>query len=333
MSKNASLIKGSSLLAILAVALLAAATAHADTPLRWKFEANDNLNYVLNRSVEGKLNLTGSEILFKMGMAFDVTWKVKSVAADGTAQVDLTVDRMQINMSSPLGGDLVYDSQNPGEMAGPVWSQMSPMVEGMLGQDFQLKISPLGKVSDIEVPAKLAEVFKKQTQGGNRQSGFGIGGGAFSERGIKELIEKSVLPLPEAAAAKDVTWKQHFENAMRGMGSQMTDTTFSFAGPEKLDGQSVEKISAVTELTFEAAESPMADVEITAQEGSATFYFDPQAGRLVEGKGTQTFVMEITGAREITQDMKETMTMRLGKSPAGKPPAEAEKEATAPAKN
>jgi hypothetical protein len=321
MYKNASVAKGSKHVAIFALALLTVASARAATPLRWKFKENDQLNYVLNRNVEGKLNLTGSEILFKMGMTFDVNWKVKSVAADGTAQIDLNVNRMQINMSSPLGGDLVYDSQNPGQMAGPVWSQMAPLVEGMLGQAFAVKISPLGKVSDIEMPTKLTEVFAKQQQGGNRQGGFGIGGGAFTERGIKELIEKSVLPLPEGAAAKDVTWKQHFENAMRGMGSQMTDVTFSFAGPEKVDGKSVEKIAAVTEMTFEAAESPMADVEITAQEGSATFYFDPQAGYMVQAKGTQTFVMEITGNREITQDIKETMTMRLGKSPAAEPAA------------
>jgi hypothetical protein len=250
------------------------------------------------------------------------------VTADGTAQIDLYVDRMQINMSSPLLGDMVYDSQNPSKMAGPAWSQMAPMVEGMLGQDFQLKISPLGRVSDIKVPEKLAEVFQKQTQNPNRQAGLGFGGG-FSERGIKELIEKSVVPLPEAAATKDATWNQHFENPLPRMGSQMTDVTFSLAGPEKLDGKSVEKIAAVTELTFEAAESPVADVEITAQEGTATFYFDPQAGHMIQAQGTQTFVMEISGNREITQDIKETMTMRLGKSPAAKPPAETDKGAKA----
>ena len=187
-----------------------------------------------------------------------------------------------------------------------------------MGQTFPVNISPLGKVSDIKMPDKLAEVFRKQAQNPNRQAGFGIGGG-FSERQIKELIEKSVLPLPEVAPGKGVTWKQHFENPLPRMGSQMTDTTFSFAGPEKLDGKPLEKISAVTEMTFEAADNAMADVEITAQEGSATFYFDPQAGHMVQAKATQTFVMEITGAREITQDMKESMTMRLGTSPAAKP--------------
>lgn len=330
MHTNARVLRGSRFIALAAIALLSVASAQAESQLRWKFKEGQTINYVLNRGVEGKLNLTGSDINFQMGMAFDVTWKVKSVAADGTADVDQTVDRIQIKMSSPLGGDMVYDSQNPTPPAGPVWAQMSPMIDGMLGQTFGMKISSLGKVTDIALPEKLAEVFKKQQAGGNRQAGFGIGGGAFSERGIKELIEKSVLPLPEAAPANDVTWKQHFENQMRGMGTQMSDTTFTSSGNEKLDGKDVVKIAAVTELTFEPVENPMADVEITSQEGSATFYFDAEAGQMIKAEGTQTFFMEISGPRELTQDMKETMTMRLGKSPEAKPQAAADKNAKTP---
>ena len=39
---------------------------------------------------------------------------------------------------------------------------------------------------------KLEEVFKKQSTSQNRQQGFGMGGSGFSERGIKELITKTV---------------------------------------------------------------------------------------------------------------------------------------------
>ncbi len=313
----------SKLIAVLAVALAGIAVARAESPLRWKFKTGETLSYVLERTAQGKLNLTGSEITFNMGMTFDIDWKAQAVAGDGTAEVELLIGRIQINMSSPLGGNMTYDSQSPEKPAGIAWAQMEPMVTGMLGQTFRLKISPLGKVSDIVLPEKLAESFKKQ-QSQNRQMGFGIGGNAFSEKGIKELIEKSVLPLPDAAPDKDVTWNQHFENTMPSIGTTMTDTTFSMAPDETVDGKKLAKISAGTELTFEPVEKPVADLEILSQEASATFYFDREAGHLVKSNGSQSFFMELSGARELTQDMKETFSMHLGKSPAGKPAEKAE---------
>ena len=139
------------------------APAWAAAPIRWKFKEGQSLNYVLERGAEGKVNLTGAEFAFKMGMTFDTTWQVKSVAADGTATVEQTVDRIQINMSSPLAGNMAYDSKNTEKpAAGPVWAMLEPVVTGMLGQTFKVKISSLGAVSDIELPAKLSESFAKQ---------------------------------------------------------------------------------------------------------------------------------------------------------------------------
>ena len=135
------------------------------------------------------------------------------------------------------------------------------------------------------------------------------------------MLEKSVLPLPEAPVGKEVTWSRSFQNSLPRIGVQTTETTFSFAGVEQQDGRSLQKISGVNELTFEPAENPVADLEITAQEGESSFYFDPQAGHLVRSDGVQTSSMEMSGARDLTQEIKETTSILLGKSP-DKPQAE-----------
>jgi hypothetical protein len=293
--------------------------ARAEAPLRWKFKEGESLDYVIERAVDGKLNLSGADIEFKVKMIFDTTWKVKSVAADGTASVEETLDRMQVSMDSPLAGSLEYDSQTPTNPDSPAWSMMvEPMVNGMLGQTLKWKVSPLGKVTDIEMPEKLKETFAKQSQGGNRQAGLGLGGNMFSDRGIREFVEKSVQPLPETAG-KDATWKQSFENPIPRIGTQMSETTFTFAEAETKDGKNLQKIASATELTFEPAEDAQADLEITSQSASGAVYFDPAAGRVVKAEGTQSSVMEISGARELIQEIKETTSMRMGKSPAAKP--------------
>jgi hypothetical protein len=167
-----------------------------------------------------------------------------------------------------------------------------------------------------------------QEIGENRRQGFGIGGNPFGEKGIKELIAKSVLILPES---KDADWTQSFENALPGLGKQTAETKFSAAGTETKDGHELAKITSVTELVFEPEENPKAELEIMSQEAAATYYFDPVAGHLVSAQGKQQIGMEISGPQEATQEITETMKMTLGKSP-DKPPAPAKDSKDAPAK-
>lgn len=304
--------------ALLAAVLLFVALGHTHADeLRWKFKVGESLEYVLSRGVEGKINLSGSEIAFNLQLVFDTTWKPTAVAEDGTADVELVVDRIQVVMDSPLFGRMAYDSTNPKEPEGPIWAQMKPTMTSMLGEAFKAKFTPLGEVQDIALPEKLAEALKKQEIGENRRAGFGIGGNSFNEKGIKEMLSRSVLPLPETTG-DDVTWTQSFENAIPMMGTQIAETTFSVAGTESKDGKELTKITAETEILFEPAEDPRADLEITDQAATATYYFDAAAGRMTEASGSQALTMEITGPQEIKQDIKETMTMTSGKSPADK---------------
>ncbi len=304
------------LIAVVGMVLAGCSVARADAPPRWKFAPGETLHYVLDRAVDGTMSMAGNEFGIKMRMTFDTTWKCTGVNDDGTANLDQTIDRIQISMSMPLAGDVNYDSISSKKPSGPVWTLLRPMVEGMLGQTFTLKVSPEGKVSDIELPAKLTEVFAEQADGQNRQAGMGIGG-AFDEKGIKQLIEQAVAPLPETDD-KDQTWMQTFENEVPSLGIEIAETTYSLAGYETVDGKKLTKITAVTEVLFEPAEEPRAEMEIVEQEGSATLYFDAEAGHLVKSEGTQLAVKEISGQQEVTQNLKETFKMYLGTSPAGK---------------
>jgi hypothetical protein len=303
---------------VAALALVPVAARAAEAPLRWKFKEGETLNYVMDRSIDGKLNFSGADLEFTVKMVFDSSWKIKSVAKDGAASIDQTIDRVQMNMSSPLAGSIEYDSQDSKMPDNPLWSQMEPIVTGLVGQTFSWNVTPQGKVSDIKLPEKLAEIFAKQGGGGGgrQQGAMGIGNNPFSEKGVKELIEKSVLVLPDVPPGKDVAWKQAFENPIPRIGTQTAETTFKYSGSETLDGKKVAKITSATELTFAPAEDAQADLEITKQESEATYYFDPAAGRVIKANATQMSALELSGPRDLTQELKETTTVRMGKSPA-----------------
>ena len=138
--------------------------ARAAEPLRWKFKSGEQLNYILARQMEGKLNLSGADITFKVDMTFDTTWKVKSVAADGSAEIEQTVDRIQINMSSPLGGNLDYDSAKPVK-PGPAWG-----ADGADGRhdrpDVQVEDQPVGQSDRHRASRKAGRDLHQAEPGG-----------------------------------------------------------------------------------------------------------------------------------------------------------------------
>ncbi len=304
------------LVAALAVILVGATAAAADSAPRWKFKPGETLNYVLERNADGKMKLAGNPIGIKMGMKFDTTWKCTGVSDDGTASLEQTVDRIQISMESPLSGAITFDSAAGATPDGPLGAMLGPMINGLLNQPIKLQVSPLGAVSDITLPAKLQEEFARQNEvGQNRRAGLGIGGNAFSEDAIKKLVEQAMLPLPETAEA-GTTWTQEFENELPMLGTEFAETTFSLGGEETIDGKKLVKIEATTELLFEPAENARMEMEIIEQEGSVTAYFDNEAGHLVKSEGTQKAVKEMSGQQEVSQDITETFKMYLGKSPA-----------------
>ncbi len=304
------------LVAALAIVLVGVSLAQADTPPRWKFKTGETLNYVLERNVDGQMKLAGNPIGIKMGMTFDTTWKCTGVQDDGTAALEQTVDRIQISMASPLSGEIKYDSAVGAAPSGPLGAMLGPMINGLLNQPIKLNVSPLGEVSDIDLPEKLKEEFAKQKEvGQNRRSGMGIGGNAFSEEAIEKLVEQAVMPLPESAE-EGTTWTQAFENELPMLGTEFSETTFSIGGDETVDGKKLVKIEATTELLFEPAVEPRMEMEILEQDSTTTAYFDKDAGHLVKSEGTQKAVKEISGQQEISQDMTETFKMYLGKSPA-----------------
>jgi hypothetical protein len=297
--------------------LIAIGVARAETTLKWKFKEGDVLNYVMDSSSEQKMDVQGQVFEIGSKMTFDLTWKVKAVGADGSADMEQIVDRIQIKMTSPFA-NLDYDSKSAKEPEGPIWEQMKPIITSMTGETFSMKVSPAGKVSDIKLPAKMTKAFEDQKAAGGGGGRRGLGGlmGGFSENAVQEMIQKSGLPLPEKPVAGDAKWSQKFENVMPNAGTQKTDVTYSYAGSETQEGKSLEKITCKFQLTFEPAENPQADVEITEQDGSATIYFDSAAGRTVKATGKQKMIMEIAAPnREMTREVTETNSIREGKSP------------------
>lgn len=303
------------LAALAAVCLLTTAQSHAAEALRWKFKPGEALPYALSQKAEILIDANGIEIDVMLKQTMDTTWNVKSVASDGTAEIAMKVDRMQLVMNTPFTGEVTYDSTKPEETPPPeLWDRLGKPIEAMVGGEFTMKVSPRGEVSDLTLPAKLAETLGEQSRGGGGGPMAMMGGNMLNEDAIRQIIGQAILLLPEKAGE---AWTREFENKMGPIGTQKINVTYEATGVEEHEGKKVEKIASKTEVTFEPAEGGNVDAEfeITEQEGTGAILFDAEAGRTLLSTNVQKITLEGDfQGNEFAQEITMTLVLTAGTS-------------------
>jgi len=322
-------------IAALAVAMLPS-LAQADEALKWKFSDGEKMQYVLDSKSDILVDASGVEFDITTGQTMDMTWTVTKVHDDGSADVAQSIDRLQLVINSPLTGEFRWDSKEEAEKddeaeseeeeqpgppgpGGQIADQFVPLLEKMIGQEFTMKISPNGLVSDLKLPAQLKEILEQDQggEGGGRGGFFAmLMGGGFSEDSIRELIQRSVTLLP-AEDAEAGEWAQEFAMQLGDIGTQTTTTSFKYEGTEEQDGKKLAKISTVDETTIELKEDSDLDfeLEVVAQESKGTIFFDVDAGHVYKSEGLAT--MELEGyfsGNEIYQERESTTLLMQGTS-------------------
>ncbi len=300
------------------VYLTGAAHVRAEQSLQWKFKAGDKINYVLEQGGDINVNASGVEFDVMLNQTMDTTWNVASVAADGTADIGLTVDRLQLMMNTPFTGEFKYDSKDGKEGEGQVWQMIGPYVKNIIGEQISLKMKPTGEVLEVKLPDKLVEALSSGRGGGGGGARSMMMGGGFGAETVKELIGQAIVRLPAEAVADNATWQANYETKMGPIGTQKSTFNYSYQGMQKKAAKELAKIGLSTELTFEPAQNEELDMEMemTEQSGSGSVLFDPEAGRTVESTAKQKVVMEgdFMG-NEFVQSRDMTVALRMGTSP------------------
>lgn len=305
------LARGTWLVAMVAWAL--ASTANGAETLRWKFLKGEAFDYVLERRVDASFDFNGNMIHFGFRIILDMTWQVRGVDGEGTAEIGQTVNRIQIAMKPPTGAELRYDSTQPEPRENPLWGQVGPRLAAMLGETFSLKVSATGTVTDVVLPKKLADEFAKDVESAGQRMGLT----GISADGIKSLIEKSFFELPAVVVGENDTWNQRIETKLGAIGTQVTDLKYTYQGKRTRKGVEVCDIDASSLVTFvPSPDTPDVELEISEQNGSGLILFDATAGRTRDAKIEQRLKMVVVAqGNEVIQNLKEGLVLREGKSP------------------
>ena len=143
-SRSEWLAKWSAMACLLAAIVIPAAGAEKIT-LGLHLKTGQTFHLVT--TVESNLTQTimGQEMIATSTNGTGYTYEIQQVADDGTATCKVTYDSVQVKMS--MGGfDMEYDSTKPAAGTSPMIKPFTALV----GQSFSLRISPAGRVSDVQ---------------------------------------------------------------------------------------------------------------------------------------------------------------------------------------
>lgn len=295
------------LLAVLGLLLCVGSQARAETLLRWKFRSGETLSYVMQMKMTQEMTINGTAIKSVVDQVIDYTWKIGAVDADGTAEVSQTYDRIRMEMKSAQGeqnGGFKYDTANKEEPS-PEAAMLAPMMEAMVGKAITMRMTTRGEISDFKVPEDMLAGIKKAP-------GMEQMGGMFSEEGLKQMTVQASMKFPKEKIAKGDSWNSTLNMPNPAFGNQTVQSTYTYAGPEKVDGQQLEKIGLKLDMKFEAKKDSPTQVEIKNQKNEGAFHFDNAQGHLIDSASSTSMTMEITaGGMTIDADMTVKTTVKL----------------------
>jgi hypothetical protein len=283
---------------LLGLILLAAAPApRAKAELAWKFEPGQTLRYEFSQKTDQTVSDASNEERRLTELRIGTTWRVASVADDGTAEIAMTVDHVHAEVKAGPTTTL-YDSREK-KAEGPGASLLGDLYGATVGASYRLKIDPRGQISVVGFPDKVEDV-----QRGSLSPSLADGGSLFSDKGVKNLLGQVIPLLPEGPVADGQTWVGELEFPAGELRMKVA-TTYSLAA---IEGDLARLSGAIVTGVQPRQSSPLR-IAVKGQSGKGEYRFDTKAGRLDDSKIEQTVELSLEATGRATTV---TMTINLG---------------------
>jgi hypothetical protein len=286
-------------------------TAGAEPACTWALKAGETLRYRLSVKNDAEVRSSGvvDAVPKKSGVTLSLTlsWLVKRVAEDGTAEVTQTIEHARLSMYREYAKreESLYDSGDPNTVDNAWSGMMAAAIGPLLRAPYTLKISPRGRLSDVKLPEKAVTVWKELRVGlDDEKHAFSP---LFSASGFIALLAP-VLPGQSNKASAGNPWSYSWGNPKRSI--QLTDTFTE----GKSEGRSLKYLGKTEAVLTDLTEPPIIappplsypmtlvwqdksvqfkNGRFEKQSGTATLTFDSGAGHLVEFTRDLTYRMAI----------------------------------------
>jgi hypothetical protein len=266
-------------LAFLAALAPAWAVPQDKVRLAWKFKEGQTLVF---RSAQKNITSFGGQSM-EQEQVQTFAFGIKTVDAQGAADVEMKVTAIAVKASGIQ--EMEWDSEKDKEAPE---NPQAKMLSRMIGQAFQMKMAPSGKVLEVKGMEKLLETMLKD-MGPEAQMAAMQLKQMFSDDAYKGMMQQMAPQLPETPVAKGDTWKSDFTlkiPMMGGLKFAITSRLADFKGDEAHIEQDISM-----EMKENAdPDNPLAGfMEIKGARGKAASVFSVGRGLFL----TQTSSMEM----------------------------------------
>jgi hypothetical protein len=275
---------------LIAALLLLALPAQEKVEVKWKFQTGRELRY--RHSQKQTMEFAGTAM--EQQTAQTHLWTVKGVDDKGVAALETKVVAVAAKGTGPAG-EYDYDSEKDKEA--PENPQVAMMAK-MVGKTFQMKMTPAGKIVELQGYDKLVDEMLKDL-GEDAGPMKEMLKQMLSDDTMKSMMQQMAPMLPEKPVAKGESWKNDFTLKLPMMGGIKFGITSTLADVK--DGEAHIAQDWTIELKADGADpnSPLGGaVQIKDSKAKAAIVFSLERGCFVSQKMTMQMVMA-AGGQEI----------------------------------
>ena len=279
----------------LAAVITTVAVAAQETTLQYKWTKGDHLKYRLTTQTD--VAMSGIPGMGEMTVATtqvqvqDIA--VTDVAADGVATLQMKIESIKMEVVSPMGGSMSYDSASPTPPADPTVAQAAQVLGAIIGETMTIVIEPTGAVRSVTGATKVkAKLEKAMGSTGNADQ---LGLGSFlNDDAIKGALGQGLANLPKGAVKPGATWQQEVR-VPTPMSTMVSSSEYAFKGIEQLDGREVARLATTIKTRAEGT-GQMGPMTVRVEPGSGTgeMIFDTKLGRVLKSTANTSMPMSMS---------------------------------------
>gem|GEM_PF-502795 len=296
------------LVAVAAVVLLSARVepTSAQKVLRWKFEEGQTLEWKTAQNADITMTINDMEQATNTSFTMTMGMFVKQVDEEGVASLEITMDRLQMEMQM-AGQKMEFDTDSDEVPAAGIGEMLKKAFDPLMSMTYTIKMDPRGEILDVDVPEESLKMLKSIP-------GMGQFGKMFTKESMQDMSSTGWMTLPEKGLAVGDSWDTESETNNPILGKQTAATHFTYEGSEEVDGKSLEKISMEMDMKFDGDVENELGIKMNIEDMTltGTFYFDAEQGRLASSEIKQQMEADLeAGGQSMHQVMDGTVTTTI----------------------
>ncbi len=278
---------------VLAVALFCwvGTAGYGQTVLRWHFQEGASYKGRTVFRVKNEIKGPKGTFVTEIHQDLQMTVRVRSVASDGSAVLEETVDRIVLRIVVP-GGGFTYDSDKGDMPAEPAVQQTVAALKPLVGATAVAKVDARGTVLERKLPAAMRQLLQQDPTVRAVASQL-FPSGSQSNQGLP------VLPiLPDRPVKIGDSWNLGARELVLPLITLRFDARYTYLGRERTERGMCHKLGIRTLLKSKPAAGAPVKMEVIKSSGKGEAYIDEGLTYLVKSRARQVIEFLVKGEKE-----------------------------------